>query len=112
MIEISADILPRSSISVCSVSFFLFFFIYIFLFHNVGLSLDRGYEAEGHVKAFEQISSASIPDSDSPTGMVTVTCLMILESMFYIITNSVHYVLIRKTILEYICHLWNNLGDI
>ncbi len=63
--------------------FFLVFFyihIYIFLlFHNVGLSLCMGYEAEWHHKAFEQISFAPIPLPDCPTGMVpyTVTYLLI-----------------------------------
>ncbi len=45
--------------------FFIFlFYLFIFdpedflLFNNVGYSLQQGYEAQSHVKAFEQISSA------------------------------------------------------
>ncbi len=58
------------------------FYIYIFfllLFHDGGLSLRRGYEAERHIKAFELISFVPILHADCPTGMVTytVTHLMI-----------------------------------
>ncbi len=46
-------------------TFFFFFFnngpeIFL-LFNSVGYSLEQGYEAERHIKAFEQISSAPIP---------------------------------------------------
>ncbi len=54
---------------VCDIFFYIFL-----LFHNVGLSLRRRFEAERHLKAFfEQISSAPIPHADCPTGVVTYT---------------------------------------
>ncbi len=37
------------------------------LFNSVGYSLQQGCEAQRHVKAFEQISSAPIPTAGHPT---------------------------------------------
>ncbi len=58
------------------LSVFLYIFLIYFLnflsFHNVGLCPHRGYEAERHLKTFEQISSAPILCMDCPIGMVTL----------------------------------------
>ncbi len=43
-------------------------FFLLLLFHNVGLFPHRRYEAERHLKTFEQISSAPILCMDCPTG--------------------------------------------
>ncbi len=37
------------------------------LFNSVGYSLQQGFEAQRHVKAFEQINSAPIPTAGHPT---------------------------------------------
>ncbi len=39
----------------------------ILLFNSVGYSLQQGYEAQRHVKAFEQIGSAPIPTAGHTT---------------------------------------------
>ncbi len=57
--------------------FLIYIYIYLLLFHKVGLSLHGGYEVERHLKAFEQISSGPIPHADCPTGEVTYDILLL-----------------------------------
>ncbi len=68
----------RLQIVLSSHLFFFFnFYIYIYflLFHNVELSLRRGYEAERHLKAFEQISSAQSPTQTVPLEWLHILLL-------------------------------------
>ncbi len=66
-------LLNAPSSAPCVHIVFSFFVVVFLLFHNVRLSLRKGHEAERHLKAFEQISSAPIPHADCPTGVVTYT---------------------------------------
>ncbi len=71
--------------------------LFSFFLHNMGLHLHRGYEAERHLKTFEQISSVPILCMDCPTGMVAliyrhlyITYLYLYTQMYINISTNTH----------------------
>ncbi len=53
------------------------------LLYSVRLSLQRGYDVERHLKAFEQISSTPIPYIDCTTGVFTYAWNLYILSIYY-----------------------------